>query len=109
MDWLGRLEAWCASVPARSEYLGLHREFAWLRDAVPHQLPGAYAPGTQADRIVHDLRGLPHARPGAYAPSTQHRELPQDTIAQQYPVALFLLPCALFPSMNGAYLLQDCH
>ncbi len=70
MGWLGRLEAWCASVPARSEYLGLHREFAWLRDAVPHQLAGAYAPGTQVDRTVHDLRGLPHARPGAYAPST---------------------------------------
>ncbi len=38
--------------------LGLHRESAWLRDAVPHQLPRAYALGTQVDRIVHDLRRL---------------------------------------------------
>ncbi len=70
-------------MPAESEYLGLQRGVEF--NAVHHQLPGAYAPGTQVDRIVHDLRGLPHARPGAYAPSTQHRESPQDIIAQQYP------------------------
>ncbi len=83
-DGLGRLEAWCASTPAGSEYLGLHREFKWLRNVVDHQVPGAYAPGTQVNRIAYDLRGLPHARPGADAPGTQHREY---IIAQQYPGA----------------------
>ena len=24
LDWLGRLEAWCAAQPARSVYVGLH-------------------------------------------------------------------------------------
>eukprot|EP00974_Lingulodinium_polyedra_P046784 4483201-Lingulodinium_polyedra.AAC.1 len=34
IDWLGRLEAWCATQPAGSDYLGLLREFTWLREAV---------------------------------------------------------------------------
>ena len=87
LDWAGRLEAWCESQPAGSEYLGLRREFAWLRAAIHHTLPGTYAPGTQVDDILRDLRALPHTRPGACAPSSQCREFPQDIIAQLYPGA----------------------
>ena len=87
LDWLGRLEAWCAAQPAGSDYLGLHREFTWLRAAVRHDLPGTYAPGAQVDRILHDLRALPHTRPGAYAPGSQRHEFPQDIVAQLYPGA----------------------
>ena len=87
LDWLGRLEAWCASQPAGSDYLGLHREFTWLRAAVSHTLPGTYAPGKKVDDILRDLRALPHSRPEARAPGEQHREFPQDIVAQLYPSA----------------------
>ena len=83
--WLGRLEAWCASQPAGSNYLGLHREFTWLRQAVDHTLPGTYAPGRKVDDLVRDLQALPHSRPGT--PGKQHREFPQDIVAQLYPSA----------------------
>ena len=85
IDWLGRLEAWCASQPAGSIYLGLHLEFTWLRAAVGHTLPGTYAPGRKVDDLVRDLRALPHSRPGT--PGEQHREFPQDIVAQLYPSA----------------------
>ena len=87
LDWLGRLEAWCASQPAGSDYLGLHSEFTWLRAAVSHTLPGTYAPGKKVDDILRDLRALPHSRPEARAPGDQHREFPQDIVAQLYPSA----------------------
>lgn len=87
LDWVGRLEAWCAAQPVGSEYLGLHHEFAWLRAAIHHTVPGAYVPGTRVDDILRDLRALPHTRPGACAPSSQRREFPQDIIAQLYPSA----------------------
>ena len=87
LDWIGRLEAWCAAQPAGSTYLGLHREFAWLRAAIHHTVPGAYAPGIQVDTILRELRALPHSRPGACAPGSQCREFPQDIIAQLYPGA----------------------
>ena len=84
LDWLGRLEQWCAASPAGSQYLGLDHEFAWLRAAIDHTLPGAYAPGTQVGQILRELRALPHVRPD---PSPQHREFPQDIIVQQFPGA----------------------
>ena len=87
MVWLGRLETWCAAQPDGSVYLGLHREFTWLRDAINHCLPGAYAPGKQMDDILRDLRQLPHTRPDATAPSSQRHEFPHDMIAQWYPGA----------------------
>ena len=86
LDWLGRLEAWCASQPAGSDYLGLHSEFTWLRAAVSHTLPGTYAPGKRVDDILRDLRALPHCRPEARAPGEQHRKFPQDIVAQLYPM-----------------------
>ena len=82
LDWLRRLEAWCASQPAGSDYLGLHREFGWLRAAVDHTLPGTYAPGRKVDDILHDLWALPHSRPEARALGEQHREFPQDIMAR---------------------------
>ena len=87
LDWLGRLEAWRAGQPAGSDYLGLHREFTWLRAAVCHSLPGTYAPGGTVDDILRDLRALPRARPEARAPGAQHPELPLDLVAQMYPGA----------------------
>ena len=89
-NWLGRLEAWCASQPAGSNYLGLHREFTWLRAAVGHTLPGTYAPGRKVDDLVRVLRALPHSRPGT--PGEQHREFPQDIVAQLYPSADMHIP-----------------
>ena len=86
LDWLGRLEAWCASQPAGSDYLGLHSEFTWLRAAVSHTLPGTYAPGKKVDDILRDLRALPHSRPEAHAPGEQHREFPQDIGARSGPM-----------------------
>ena len=90
LDWLGRLEAWCASQPAGSDYLGLHSEFTWLRAAVGHTLPGTYAPGRKVDDLVRDLRASPHSRPGT--PGEQHREFPQDIVAQLYPSADMHIP-----------------
>ena len=87
LDWLGRLEAWCAAQPAGSNYLGLHREFTWLRAAVNHGLPGTYAPGTEVDDILRDLRALPHARPEERAAGSQHHQFPHDFVAQMYPGA----------------------
>lgn len=87
LDWLGRLEAWCASQPAGTSYDGLDTEFQWLRAAVRHQLPGAYAPGDEVEDFVRDLCGLPHTPPGAYVPDAQTRDFPQDIIAQLFPSA----------------------
>ena len=87
LDWLGRLETWCAAHPAGSDYLGLHREFAWLRAAVSHDLPGTYAPGSRVDDILRDLRALPHSRPEAKAPGAACYEFPHDIVAQLYPGA----------------------
>ena len=85
LDWVGRLEAWCAARPAGSEHLGLRREFAWLRAAICHTVPGAYTPGTRVDVIWRDLQGLLRTRSEAYAPGPQCREFPQDIISQLYP------------------------
>ena len=63
LDWLERLEAWCAAQPARSVHLALHHEFTWLRAAIHHTVPGAYAPSTCVDDTVRDLRALPRTRP----------------------------------------------
>ena len=52
LDWLSKLEAWCAAQPVGSAHLGLHAEFAWLRAAVRHQLPGTYAPGKQVEDML---------------------------------------------------------
>lgn len=82
LDWLGRLEAWCAASLAGSPYLGLGREFSWLRNAIHHKLPGVYDPGTQVDLIVSELRELSHATPGVCSPGLRHRELPEDIIPQ---------------------------
>ena len=87
LNWLARLETWCASQPAGSDYLGLQNEFTWLRAAVNHTLPGTYAPGSTVDDILRDLRELPHVRPEALAPGEQHREFPQDIVTQLYPGA----------------------
>ena len=87
MEWITRLEAWCAGQPPTSQYLGLHNEFAWLRAAVQHKLPGAYAPGTEVEVLLRDLQGLPHTPPRADASGQQFREVPQDIIAQLYPSA----------------------
>ena len=74
---VGRLEAWCAAQPAGSEHLGLQRGFAWLRAAIHHTVPGAYAPGIQVDDILRDLQALPHTRPGlvlqAHNVASSHR------------------------------------
>ena len=41
LSWLERPEAWCAAQPEdTAEYHGLGHEFAWLRAAVHHTLPG---------------------------------------------------------------------
>ena len=87
LDWIDRLEAWCAAQPLGSAYQGINLEFAWLRAAVRHQVPGDYAPGTQVEDLVRDMLNLAHARPGAYAPGTQVRDFPQDIIAQLFPGA----------------------
>lgn len=87
LDWLGRLETWCAAQPAGSDYLGLHSEFTWLRAAVRHGLPETYAPGATVDDILRDLQALPHARPEARVPGAQHHEFPQDILALLYPGA----------------------
>ena len=102
LDWLGRLEAWCAAQPAESDYLGLHAEFSWLRAAVSHNVPGTYAPGTQVDDILRDLRALPHARVEAQDPDAGRHEYPQDIVAQLYPGAdLPNLPHAALVRIEG--------
>ena len=78
LDWVGRLETWCAAQPAGSDYLGLHREFGWLRAAVSDELPGTYAPGSKVDDILRDLQALPHSRPEAKPPDAARHEFPQD-------------------------------
>ena len=65
----------------------LHNEFAWLCAAVQHQVPGAYAPGTEVEDLLRDLRDLPHTPPGADASGQQFRQVHQDIIAQIYPGA----------------------
>ena len=82
LDWLGKLEAWCEAQPVGSAHLGLHAEFAWLRAAVRHQLPGTYAPGKQVEDMLRTMRGLPHSRPGTYAPGHEFNGFPQDIVAQ---------------------------
>ena len=85
LDWLNHFEVWCAAQPAGTTYLGLEREFAWLRAAVRHQLPGTYAPGTEVDDILGGLRGLPQGRPGTDAPGAMAAQFPEDFIAQLFP------------------------
>ena len=85
LDWIGRLEAWCAGQPQGTAYQGLDLEFQWLRAAVRHQVPGDYAPGAEVEDLLRDLRGLPHAGPRAYAPGPQVGDFPQDVIAQMFP------------------------
>ena len=45
LDWLGRFDAWRAAQPAGSVYLGVLSESKWMRAAIRHTVPGAYAPG----------------------------------------------------------------
>ena len=85
LGWLNRFEAWCGSQPAGTAYLGLEREFVWLRAAVQHQVPGIYAPGIEVESIVSDLRGLQHGRPGTDAPGAMVAKFPEDIIAQLFP------------------------
>ena len=85
LDWLGRLESWCAGQPSGTPYQGLDMEFQWLRAAVRHQVPGVYAPGAEVEDLVRDLQALPRTAPGAYAPGAQVGDFPQDLIAQMFP------------------------
>ena len=87
LDWVDRLEAWCVAQPAGTAYQGLGAEFQWLRNAVRHSLPGAYAPGAEVEDSLRDLRGLPHTWTGTYAPVHQATEFPQDIIPQLFPSA----------------------
>ena len=87
LDWLARLETWCAAQPAGSDYMGLHSEFTCLRATVCHDLPGTYAPGSKVEDILRDLRALPRSRPEAQAPGAACYEFPQDIVAQLYPGA----------------------
>ncbi len=83
LDWINRLEAWCAGQPV-GKYKGLQAEFHWLRQAVTHNLLGEYAPGKAVADVVADLKRLPGQRPqGVVAPSA----LPSDIITQLFPGA----------------------
>ena len=70
LDWLGKLETWCVAQPPRGMYQDLCAEFAWLRAAFQHQLPGTDAPGKQVEDMWRTMRGLPRSRPGGYAPGS---------------------------------------
>ena len=86
LDWVSKVEAWCAAQPSASKYNGLDREFAWLRGAILHQLPGTYAPGRHVEDLLWTMRRLPHVRP-TEGPNNELRTFPQDVIAQMYPGA----------------------
>jgi hypothetical protein len=55
LDWLGRLEAWCAAQPAGSAYLGLHNELKWLGAAIHHT-------GTGGGLCSRHMRGRHNVR-----------------------------------------------
>ena len=83
LDWINRLEAWCAGHPAGA-YQGYEAEFHWLRQAATHNLPGAYTPGWTVADLLQDLRRLPGQRPdGPVAPSA----FPSDIITHLFPGA----------------------
>ena len=63
LEWLSKLEAWCGTQPRESRYHGLDREFAWLRAAIQHQVPGTYAPGKTVENLVRTMKELPQTRP----------------------------------------------
>ena len=86
LDWLSKLEAWCSTQPGASNYHGLEKEFAWLRAAIRHELPGTYAPGKHVEELLQTMRGLSHGR-AADDPSREVRTFPQDVIAQLFPGA----------------------
>ena len=86
LDWLSKLEAWCSTQPGASSYHGLEKEFAWLRAAIRHELPGTYAPGKDVEELLQTMRGLSYVR-AAGDPSREVRTFPQDIIAQLFPGA----------------------
>ena len=86
LDWLSKLEAWCSTQPGASSYQGLEKEFAWLRAAIRHELPGTYAPGKEVEELLQTMRGLSNVRAVHY-PSREIRTFPQDIIAQLFPGA----------------------
>ena len=83
LAWIERFEYWCASQPV-GEYKTLGPEFNWLRGIIHHTVPGVYAPGTQLDSLLADLRGLAAHRPTGPSPQST---LPMDSITQLFPGA----------------------
>ena len=83
LDWVGKFEHWCTCLP-NDTYPDLDRSVAWLRAAVEHALPGAYAPGQTVHALVHTLTSLPHCRPHQ-STRTCCPTLPQDILTQLFP------------------------
>ena len=87
LEWLSKLEAWCGTQPCESRYHGLDREFAWLRAAIQHQVPGTYAPGKTVEELVRTMKELPRTRPAQPDQTREIRAFPHDFVAQMYPSA----------------------
>ena len=87
LEWLSKLEAWCGTQPCESRYHGLDREFAWLRAAIQHQVPGTYAPGKIVEELVRTMKELPRTRPAQPDQTREIRAFPHDFVAQMYPSA----------------------
>ena len=84
LDWIAKLEHWCASMPG-GKYTGLEAKFDWLRRAVAHKAPEAYAPGASVDNMIRDLLSLPASRPQQLAGAAGAVAFPHDALAQQFP------------------------
>ena len=86
-EWFDKAEAWCESQPCGSRYQGLGREFAWLRAAIRHELPGTYAPGKTVDELVRTMKRLQETGPSQPDPTRAEelRAFPHDIVSQLYP------------------------
>ena len=83
LDWINRLEASCSST--LDVFPDLSARCTWLRQAVCHTAPGAYAPGLTVGELVRDLASMPARRPARASAPTGASSLPPDTLAQQFP------------------------
>ena len=80
--------------PVGRAYLGLHAEFAWLRAAVRHQLPGTYAPGKRVEDRLRTMMGTtaleardlcPRQTRSTRSPKTSSHSCTQEQIYRAFP------------------------